>query len=51
MEENTLKVKLEEEFGFRLALHQRDFPVGYTINANILFAVARSRRMIMILSK
>ncbi len=42
---------LEQEHGFRIILHERDFPVGYTIMGNIVNAVERSRKMIMVLSK
>ncbi|GFN83043.1 toll-like receptor 2 [Plakobranchus ocellatus] len=42
--------KLEEEFGFKLCLHFRDFPPGEPIANNIIQAVERSRRTILILS-
>ena len=47
----TLSLQLEEVFGFSLVLHERDFPGGVTIMANIISAVQQSRRMIMILTK
>ena len=42
---------LEEDHGFSLVLHQRDFMPGATILANIQKAVSTSRRMIMLLSR
>ena len=48
---NTLTPYLEEEHDFKLILHERDFPGGVTIMANIVRAVERSRKMIMILTK
>ena len=41
---------LEEDHGFKLALHQRDFIPGITILNNIANTIAKSRRMIMLLS-
>ncbi len=51
MVQNTMILYLEEEHGFQVILHERDFPGGVTIMANIVRAVERSRKMIMILSK
>ncbi len=51
MMEETLSPYLEEEYGFSLILHERDFPGGVTIMANIINAVEKSRRMIMILTE
>lgn len=51
MMEDTLTPYLEEEYGFSLILHERDFPGGVTIMANIINAVEKTRRMIMILTK
>ena len=42
---------LEEDHGFSLVLHQRDFLPGRTILANIQNAVSTTRRMIMLLSR
>ena len=42
---------LEEDHDFKLVLHQRDFLAGVTILHNIVQAVTRSRRMIMLLSR
>ncbi len=42
---------LEEDDGFRLVLHQRDFMPGRLILENIAEAVQRSRRMIVLLSR
>ncbi len=48
---NTMDPYLEQEHGLSLILHERDFPGGVTIMANIIRAVERSRKMIMLLSK
>ena len=48
---NTLTPYLEELFGFSLILHERDFPGGVTIMANIINALEKSRKMIMLLTK
>ena len=42
---------LEENFGFKLCVHERDFTVGDTIPANIEVAIKHSRRMIMVISR
>ncbi len=42
---------LEEDHGFDLLLHHRDFLIGARIMDNIEEAVRGSRRMIMLLSK
>ncbi len=51
MVHETLTPYLEEEFDFNLILHERDFPGGVTIMANIVRAVDSTRRMILVLSK
>ncbi|XP_029640218.1 uncharacterized protein LOC115215177 isoform X1 [Octopus sinensis] len=47
---NTLFPTLENEMGFKLCVHFRDFLVGETICNNIINAVEKSRRTILILS-
>lgn len=47
---NTLLPKLEDEFGFKLCLHFRDFVGGATISDNIIRAVKESRRTILLIS-
>ncbi len=42
---------LEQELGYRLCFHERDFLVGESILANIEAAINHSRRMIMIISR
>ena len=42
---------LENEHGYTLCVHERDFTVGDTIVANIEAAINHSRRMIMVTSK
>ena len=42
---------LEQEFGLRLCIHERDFLGGATITANITAAIGHSRRMIMVISR
>ena len=42
---------LEEDHGFQLVLHQRDFVPGTPILTNIAEAVTKTRRMIMLLSR
>ena len=42
---------LENEHGYTLCVHERDFAVGDTIPANIEVAKNYSRRMIMVLSR
>ena len=51
MKDNTLKLYLEEDFGFKLILHKRDFTPGVTIQGNIVDAITKSRRMFVILSR
>ena len=51
MVDGTLQPYLESEFDFQLLLHERDFPGGVTIIENIIQAVQRSRRMIMLLTR
>lgn len=47
---HTLRPKLEEELGFKLCLHFRDFIPGATISDNIIRAVKESRRTILVIS-
>ncbi len=42
---------LEEDHGFQLVLHQRDFIPGTPIITNIATFVVETRRMIMLLSR
>ena len=42
---------LEEDHGFSLILHQRDFTPGAPILENIAESVTKTRRMIMLLSR
>ncbi len=44
-------VYLEEELGFSLCIHERDFDVGKDIFANIQKAITKSRRTIAIISR
>ncbi|XP_067678304.1 uncharacterized protein [Haliotis asinina] len=46
----TLYHELEKQRGFKLCLHQRDFVPGETIANNILWAIEKSRRTILVLS-
>ncbi|XP_064641971.1 toll-like receptor 13 [Lineus longissimus] len=46
----TLKPKLEEQAGFRICLHHRDFTVGEFITDNIVNCIDRSRKTLLILS-
>ncbi|XP_046361619.2 cell death abnormality protein 1-like [Haliotis rufescens] len=46
----TLYPELEKQRGFKLCLHQRDFVPGETIANNILWAIEKSRRTILVLS-
>ena len=48
---DTLTPYLESELDFSLILHERDFPGGVTIIENIIQALNRSRRMIMMLTR
>ncbi|CAC5420261.1 unnamed protein product [Mytilus coruscus] len=43
--------KLEKQLGFKLCIHHKDFLPGKAITANIIDAIANSRRTIMIISK
>ncbi len=51
MVEGTMKPYLEEEHGFKLTIHQRDFNIGVLIMHNIINAIQENRRMIMLISK
>ena len=51
MKEDRRTLYFEDDFDFKLILHERDFIPGVTIHANIVDAIKHSRRMIMILSK
>ncbi|XP_046578071.1 low-density lipoprotein receptor-related protein 1-like isoform X1 [Haliotis rubra] len=46
----TLYQELEKQRSFKLCLHQRDFVPGETIANNILWAIEKSRRTILVLS-
>ncbi len=49
---DTLTPYLEEvDHGFKLIFHERDFPGGWTIMANIINAIKSTRKMIMLLTK
>ncbi|XP_067686694.1 toll-like receptor 4 [Haliotis asinina] len=48
---NDLIQKLEVEAGLRLNIHQRNFTPGRQIAANILEAVKRSKRTLLVLSR
>lgn len=47
---NTLFPKLENEMGFKICVHFRDFLVGETISNNIIDAIEKSRRTILVVS-
>lgn len=47
---HVLYPKLEQELGFKLCLHFRDFVPGETISNNIINAIENSRRTILILT-
>ena len=51
MKEDRRTLYFEDDFNFKLILHERDFVPGVTIHANIVDAIKHSRRMIMILSR
>ena len=42
---------LEEDHGFQMIFHMRDFMPGIPITDNITQAISKTRRMIMLLSK
>ncbi len=46
-----VKQYLENELGYKLCFHERDFVVGESIPANIEAAINHSRRMILLISK
>ncbi len=46
----TLPPKLEQEYGFRLCLHHRDFTPGNDIADNIVEAIEDSNKVLLILS-
>ncbi|CAE1281261.1 unnamed protein product [Acanthosepion pharaonis] len=46
----TLFPKLENEMGFKICVHFRDFLVGETISNNIIDAIEKSRRTILVVS-
>ena len=46
----TLMPKLEDECGFRLCVHDRDFDLGLQIKDNITHAIQSSRRTIVVLT-
>ncbi|XP_064643285.1 toll-like receptor 2 [Lineus longissimus] len=47
---NQLKPKLEDEAGYRICLHHRDFTIGEFITDNIVKCIDRSRKTLLILS-
>ena len=47
---NTLMPQLEDEHGFKLCVHERDFEIGIPIRENITKAVNSSRRTIVVLT-
>ena len=51
MKRDRTTLFFEDDFHFKLILHERDFVPGVTIHANIVDAIKHSRRMIMILSR
>ena len=51
MKEDGKTLYFEDDFNFKLILHERDFVPGVTILANIVDAIKHSRKMIMILSR
>ena len=50
VKENVLEY-LENTYGFKICMHERDFTVGDTIPANIDAAIRHSRGMIMVISR
>ncbi len=46
----TLTPKLEDEYGFKLCVHHRDFMPGYDIADNIVEAIQNSNKVLVILS-
>ncbi len=46
----TLTPKLEQEYGFKLCLHHRNFMPGYDIADNIVQAIEHSNKVLVILS-
>ena len=42
---------IENEHGFRLMIHDRDFIAGRTIRANIIDGIEKSRRIIFVMSR
>ncbi len=46
-----VQVYLEEELGFSVCIHERDFMPGQRILANIQNAIERSRRTIAVISR
>ena len=48
---NNMLLKLENEHGLRLCVHQRDFTPGKDIATNITSAIHRSRKTLIVLSK
>ena len=51
MKEDGNTAILEEDHGFQLILHERDFMPGVPITSNMEEAVTQTRRMIMLLSR
>ncbi len=46
----TLRTKLEDEFGLRLCIHYRDFPLARDIDESILDGINNSNKTVLILS-
>ena len=46
----TLREKLENEYGFKLCIHYRDFKLGRAIDECIVEAINKSRKTILVLS-
>ena len=51
MKPNAINLYLEEDFNFKLLLHERDFTPGVSIQTNIADAIMHSRKMFMVLSR
>ena len=45
------KFNIEKDYGFRLIIHNRDWPAGVSKTNNIINAINKSRRVIFILSR
>ena len=49
--ENIISKELEEEYGFSLCIHRRDFKAGWDIKWNIMNAIRNSNSAIIIMSQ